>query len=307
MERHVFELISPGDRGPAVEDVQKRLLTLGYDLGPTGIDGVFLGATHSAVRRFQAEHHLAEDGVIGDETWSALVDATFTLGDRLLYLRLPHFHGADVARLQGALNVLGFTCGEPDGIFGAYTERAVREFQANVGLPADGIAGPETVRTIERLGHVWEGKDPEAPASLAVGPARTAQVLRTIELVLIGSDRCGRAVAERVANLVRASDGQATVSVADDSRSTGRPSLTLRITCELAAPSAGIPAIVIMPDASVEGRFIAALGVTPPPDEVILVLPADVSDAEQQAQACAVHVLDGICAALSSVRPAVLP
>ncbi|HSQ21561.1 MAG TPA: peptidoglycan-binding domain-containing protein, partial [Coriobacteriia bacterium] len=69
----MFEPIAPGDRGSAVEDVQQRLLVLGYDLGPTGVDGVFLGATDTAVRAFQESHDLDEDGVIGPRTWSALV------------------------------------------------------------------------------------------------------------------------------------------------------------------------------------------------------------------------------------------
>ena len=124
----MLEPIAQGDRGAAVEDVQKRLLVLGFDLGPTGVDGVFLGATLSAVRSFQHANGLSEDGTVGDETWAALVDATFRLGDRLLYLRYPYLHGADVRALQSALNVLGFACGSPDGIFGAFTERAVRTF-----------------------------------------------------------------------------------------------------------------------------------------------------------------------------------
>jgi hypothetical protein len=91
--------ILPGGRGAAVEDVQRRLLVLGYDLGRTGVDGVFLGQTREAVAAFQREHELSEDGIVGPETWAALVDSTFTLGDRMLYLRLPYFHGNDV---QGA-------------------------------------------------------------------------------------------------------------------------------------------------------------------------------------------------------------
>ena len=138
--------ILPGGRGPAVEDVQKRLMTLGYDLGSTGVDAVFLGKTREAVVAFQNARGLSEDGVVGDETWSALVDSTFTLGDRMLYLRQPHFHGNDVRTLQGALNTLGFSCGEVDAIFGAYSEHAVREFQRNSGQPDDGIVGPGTVR-----------------------------------------------------------------------------------------------------------------------------------------------------------------
>ena len=67
--------VRPGNRGPAVEDIQRRLLSLGYELGPTGVDGVFLGLTSEAVRAFQQEHALSEDGVVGDETWSVSLHA----------------------------------------------------------------------------------------------------------------------------------------------------------------------------------------------------------------------------------------
>ena len=49
--------------------------------------------------------------------------------------------GADVALLQNGLNALGFNSGRADGIFGAGTEQAVRDFQRSEGLSADGIVG----------------------------------------------------------------------------------------------------------------------------------------------------------------------
>lgn len=52
--------------------------------------------------------------------------------------------GADVTRLQAALNALGYDCGAADGIFGAKTETAVRAFQKDNGLAVDGIAGKAT-------------------------------------------------------------------------------------------------------------------------------------------------------------------
>lgn len=51
----------------------------------------------------------------------------------------------DVALLQQALLDLGYDVGEPDGIFGPGTQEAVQQFQADTGLEADGIAGPETL------------------------------------------------------------------------------------------------------------------------------------------------------------------
>jgi hypothetical protein len=47
--------------------------------------------------------------------------------------------GDDVASLQRALNLT------PDGVFGAITEAAVRDFQRSAGLAADGVAGPQTL------------------------------------------------------------------------------------------------------------------------------------------------------------------
>lgn len=52
--------------------------------------------------------------------------------------------GADVTKLQTTLNALGYDCGEADGIFGAKTEMAVRNFQRDHSLTVDGIAGKAT-------------------------------------------------------------------------------------------------------------------------------------------------------------------
>ena len=46
---------------------------------------------------------------------------------------------------------MGFDAGRADGIFGQRTEIAVREFQRNVGLAADGTCGPATLRALARL------------------------------------------------------------------------------------------------------------------------------------------------------------
>lgn len=295
----MFEPITQGDRGPAVEDVQKRLLVLEFELGPTGIDGVFLGATLAAVRRFQREHGLSEDGTVGNETWAALVDATFRLGDRLLYLRFPYLHGADVGTLQGALNVLGFACGKPDGIFGTYTERAVGEFQSNVGLPRDGIAGPETVGAIERLRHVWQDKDSSAPVNLRVAPARAAQVLRTIELGLVCTDDCGHAVGERLVNLAMATEPEARIRLCGEAER-ARFAHTFFISGESAASAPEkMPTIRVSVDGGVEGRFAAAFAAARPGVGMYITVPDVVADDERAAQSTAVHILDGLCAVLS--------
>ena len=52
--------------------------------------------------------------------------------------------GQTVKDLQEALKTLGFQVGKVDGIFGSATEKAVREFQASVGIEVDGIVGRVT-------------------------------------------------------------------------------------------------------------------------------------------------------------------
>ena len=57
-------------RGAGVSAVQTRLRSNGYCLA---VDGEFGPVTRARVRRFQAAHGLVIDGVVGPQTWGALV------------------------------------------------------------------------------------------------------------------------------------------------------------------------------------------------------------------------------------------
>lgn len=298
--------ILEGDRGSAVEDVQRRLCVLGADLGPTGIDGVFLGATLSAVRSFQAEHGLTEDGHVGPETWAALVDATFALGDRLLYLRFPYLHGADVRTLQGALNALGFAAGDPDGIFGSFAERAVREFQRNTGLPVDGIAGPETVRALHNLRHVWGDKDSGVPAGLRREPARDAKSLSGAIVTILPLDEAGGLVARRLENLARASVPGADVRIAEHPESEAG-GLILRLGAEIPDSNTRVPVVTAGDggDALATRIETALRSKGRAPREVDVLLPS-VSRDELAQQRVAVGLLDGLCLGLAAAGRSVV-
>ena len=50
---------------------------------------------------------------------------------------------------QDDLNTLGYTTGSLDGIFGAATQNAVRNYQRSVGLSVDGIVGCNTWRSLQ--------------------------------------------------------------------------------------------------------------------------------------------------------------
>jgi hypothetical protein len=56
--------------------------------------------------------------------------------------------GSEVEDLQKGLAALGFSVGEPDGVFGAITEAAVIDFQQSNDLTPDGVVGNDTVRLL---------------------------------------------------------------------------------------------------------------------------------------------------------------
>ena len=144
-----MRLIRLGDSGPAVVDVQQRLARALDE--PLRVDGEFGRTTFEAVRRFQRDRNLPADGIVGPETWRALVESGFTLGSRLLWHSRRMMRGDDVRELQHRLNQLGFDAGAEDGIFGPLARAAVEEFQRDTGLPVDGVAGPATLATLRRL------------------------------------------------------------------------------------------------------------------------------------------------------------
>lgn len=53
--------------------------------------------------------------------------------------------GQEVRQIQSKLRELGLYSGSIDGIYGTATQKAVRQFQKNCGLTADGIAGRKTL------------------------------------------------------------------------------------------------------------------------------------------------------------------
>lgn len=149
-----------GDTGPEVSDLRARLIRL--DLLCDDASDVFDETVDRAVRHFQQERGLNVDGVVGPSTLRHLEEARWQLGDRALSYTPGHLmRGDDVQALQRRLTSLGFNAGRVDGIFGPLTHAALREFQRGVGVDADGTAGVQTYRALERLGRSIVGGQPE--------------------------------------------------------------------------------------------------------------------------------------------------
>jgi peptidoglycan hydrolase-like protein with peptidoglycan-binding domain len=124
--------ISRGSRGDAVKLAQTRLKDRYYDPGP--VDGLFGAKTVKAAKWYQADRGLAADGVVGARTWARLDPPTVRKGSR----------GDAVRMLQRLLGDYGYDPGPIDSDFGDKTEDAVKQFQTDFGLAADGVAGPKT-------------------------------------------------------------------------------------------------------------------------------------------------------------------
>ncbi|MBO5797587.1 MAG: peptidoglycan-binding protein, partial [Clostridia bacterium] len=78
VDRIYAELLRPGDTGIGVATLQQYLLVVGYfdnELPTVTINGEFDAQTEQAVRAFQQQQGLAVDGLVGRDTWNALVDA----------------------------------------------------------------------------------------------------------------------------------------------------------------------------------------------------------------------------------------
>jgi N-acetylmuramoyl-L-alanine amidase len=111
---------------------------------------VYCARTAEVIAEFQKLRGLPTTGTCDHITWTTLVESSWVLGSRLLYLTSPHMRGDDVQAMQAVLAKLGFDCGRADGIFGSNTLRALTEFQQNYGITADGICGVNSIRALER-------------------------------------------------------------------------------------------------------------------------------------------------------------
>jgi len=166
MNRQTYRL---GDYGPAVAEIRAKLVRLGLLAeDPTARrpeEASFEAATELAVRAFQQQRGLVASGVVDPETFRVLDEACWSLGDRLLSYHVSNpLVGDDVVTLQQRLIELGFDVGRVDGVYGPMVERAVREFQRAVGLPADGSCGPATFKALARSATSPLGVRPVTPA-----------------------------------------------------------------------------------------------------------------------------------------------
>ncbi len=154
--------ISAGADGPEVAAIQQRLQVHSFKVGT--IDGSYGSRTTSAVRAFQQSKGLQADGIVDKETWTALAadpaSAPETvqsnapiLGNAAVPGNPPTLLnkgavGSKVKTLQVRLEIQGYDPGPIDGIFGARTATAVKNFQQYKGLTASGMVDETTWKAL---------------------------------------------------------------------------------------------------------------------------------------------------------------
>ena len=129
-KQKLLPILCRGTTAIYVKQLQLRL----QDLGAHVIaDGLFDLDTETAVRKFQQQHGLTVDGIVGDQTWQTLLPIleVGSLGD-------------EVKRLQIRLNFLISTHLIIDGLFGMRTQAAVKQFQARYVPTIDGVVNLQT-------------------------------------------------------------------------------------------------------------------------------------------------------------------
>ena len=301
-----MEPITQGMTGAAVEDIQERLVSIGYNIDQGERDRQEYGiSTTTAVTHFRLNMGLSLGGEVDSETWVNRVDESDKMGDRTLYLRLPNFHGADVRQLQHCLNILGFSAGEVDGYYGPFTETAVRHFQESIGELPDGMVFPDTFDAIERLHHVWAGKSANGPHPLgSMGFARAAGVLESVSISITAEDPISRNVAGRVWNLASATNEKSGLDIVEspDMRRPGDRALFVLATTPL-EDGQSVPNVVVDDPGSLPMRIRTACESSKDEVPVVRIQLSQggpdyngtftVSDA----QTYAVMLLDALCAA----------
>lgn len=155
--------LSIGEKSEEVLKYQKRLFKLGYLT--TEPDGTFGKDTQSAVKLFQELNGLIADGHIGPETKRIMMG-----GDAQANALVIGSQGDTVKSMQRLLKKYGYLSGA-DGYFGSGTEAAVRNFQKNNGLTADGKVGRATMTKLVSGNVKSATKEQANEAENAVGSA----------------------------------------------------------------------------------------------------------------------------------------
>ena len=135
--------IEKGAEGEDVMMLQKRLMELNY-LAIDEPTSYFGKATKEAVKLFQRQHELQQDGICGTDTIALIYSE-----DAKPYVMFEGAEGDDIESFQEQLVELGYLeSNQVTGYYGTDTVEAVTKFQNRNHLTKDGKAGEKTMEAI---------------------------------------------------------------------------------------------------------------------------------------------------------------
>ena len=82
MANQNYPTLGRGSSGDSVKELQQALVNAGYDVGKSGVDGIYGSATESAVRKYQQANGLTVDGIAGKNTLGALYGSNNTTANK---------------------------------------------------------------------------------------------------------------------------------------------------------------------------------------------------------------------------------
>ncbi len=151
-------LLTVGSRGSNISIMQSYLNAIKNNMFPAmgrlNVDGIFGTATKNTVIQYQGFSGLKQDGIIGSDTWNSIVEdynALPGIPDDTYPGAVLHSGsvGSAVGNMQTKLNSLSniYTAINhqvTDEIYGRNMTDAVRRFQYQFGITADGLIGKST-------------------------------------------------------------------------------------------------------------------------------------------------------------------
>lgn len=160
-----YNALQSGSHGAAVTQLQKRLEALGYlDALPNGKYGSY---TALAVKHFQSAAGLKASGAADAQTQQKLYASSAPISPMLSLTLKSGSSGSYVKRIQLRLKSKKYYSGKITGNYTDAVADAVRAFQRAIGITADGIAGPSTLK------RLYRSDAPEASATAAPSPTAT--------------------------------------------------------------------------------------------------------------------------------------
>jgi peptidoglycan hydrolase-like protein with peptidoglycan-binding domain len=143
--------------------VQRVLNDLGYSAGP--VDGLMGGKTRNAIRAYQTDSGLPASGEPSLNLYGHLQDS---YAERYAQPATPAASTPMIAEIQGLLRQRGYDVPEVTGTVDARTATAIRSYQTDANLPADGVPNATL------LANLKIGTD--ATASTGLNRAQIAQL-----------------------------------------------------------------------------------------------------------------------------------